>query len=110
MTRSIRKLAMIAASLLLSASVSLSQPVKEQKLIGVISDTMCGAKHMMQGSAAECTRACVGKGSKYALVVGEKVYTLSGHEDELDKVAGQRATITGTVDGATVNVSAVHGP
>jgi hypothetical protein len=30
---------------------------------------------------------------KYALVVGSKVYTLEGHESEVDKLAGQKATI-----------------
>ena len=34
---------------------------------------MCGAKHMMAGNPADCTRARIGKGSKYALVVGDKV-------------------------------------
>ncbi len=110
MTRLLRKLGMIAATLALVAGVGLSQTSsKEQKLTGVISDTMCGAKHMMQGSAADCTRTCVGKGAKFALVVGEKVYTLNGHDDELNKLAGQRATVTGTVEGSTVNVSSVRG-
>jgi hypothetical protein len=33
----------------------------------------------------------------YALVVGKKVYTLEGHEAELDKLAGMRATVKGKV-------------
>lgn len=82
-------------------------------LSGVVSDTMCGAKHMMEGSAAECTRACVSKGSKYALVVGDKVYTLETSDkaalDQLDKLAGQPAKVTGAVDGETIKVSAVRG-
>jgi len=41
-------------------------------------------------STAECTRECVTKGTKYALVVGKKIYTLDGHEAELDKLAGER--------------------
>ena len=39
---------------------------------GTVSDSMCGAKHAMPGDDAACTRACVGKGSKYALVVGRQ--------------------------------------
>jgi hypothetical protein len=97
----------VVAILLLAASPGLAQAPKQQKLTGVVSDTMCGAKHMMQGSAADCTRACVGKGAKFALVVGDKVYTLNGHESELDKAAGQRVTITGTVEGDTVTVHSV---
>ena len=48
---------------------------KSQTLTGQVSDAMCGAKHQM-GDAAACTRACIQHGSKYALVVGDKVYTL----------------------------------
>src|SRR5580692_6547483 len=49
---------------------------KSETLTGEVSDAMCGAKHEMPGSAAECTRGCVKHGSKYALIVGDKVYTL----------------------------------
>jgi hypothetical protein len=59
-------------------------------------------------SAAECTRACVKQGTKYALVVGKKVYTLEGHEAELEKVAGMRATVKGKVSGETVAVQSVE--
>src|SRR6266571_7531838 len=48
-------------------------------LTGVVSDSMCGAKHMAKNkTAAECTRECVKAGSDYALVVGNKVYVLEG--------------------------------
>ncbi len=46
-------------------------------LTGTVSDSMCGAKHMTKDkSPAECTRICVKQGMKYALVAGNKVYTL----------------------------------
>lgn len=38
---------------------------KTTTLTGRVSDAMCGAKHTMAGSDAECTRACVKKGSDY---------------------------------------------
>ena len=48
-----------------------------QTFAGKVSDAMCGAKHMEGGLApAVCVRACVQKGAKYALVVGDKVYAL----------------------------------
>ena len=76
---------------------------------GTVSDAMCGAKHM--GSAAECARACVKKGSKYALVVGDKVYTLETSDktalDTLDKQAGAKATVTGTEKDNTITVVSV---
>jgi hypothetical protein len=81
----------------------------QQQLTGVVSDSMCGASHMAKDkTAAECTRMCVKDGSKYALVVRDKVYTLSGHEAELDKLAGEKARIKGDVSGTDVKVSSVQ--
>jgi hypothetical protein len=77
-------------------------------LTGTVSDSMCGAHHMAKDkSAAECTRICVKQGTKYALVVGKKVYTLQGHEAELDKVAGMKATVKGKVSGESLTVQSV---
>ena len=76
---------------------------------GTVSDSMCGAKHM--GDATSCTRECVSKGSKYALVVGDKVYTLDTSDKEalatLDKQAGGKATVVGTEKDGTIAVSSV---
>lgn len=84
---------------------------KSQTLTGEVSDTMCGKKHEMPGKAADCTRACVKHGSNYALVVGEKVYTLQTSDsaalDQLDKLAGAKAKVTGEVEGTTVTVKSV---
>ena len=77
-------------------------------LTGIVSDSMCGAHHMAKDkSSADCTRMCVKQGQKYALVVGQKVYTLQGHEDDMEKLAGQRVTVKGTVSGDTVEVASV---
>ncbi len=78
---------------------------------GTVSDSMCGAKHAMPGDDAACTRACISKGSKYALVVGDKVYTLETSNKAalatLDKQAGAKATVTGTEKDNTITVSSV---
>ena len=85
-----------------------AQSAGRKTLTGVISDAMCGANHMAKDkTAAECTRMCVKDGQKYALVAGNKVYTLEGHEAELDKLAGEKATVKGTVNGETVSVDSV---
>lgn len=84
---------------------------KKQTLVGEVSDSMCGAKHEMPGKAADCTRACVKHGANYALVVGDKVYTLQASDqaslDMLDKLAGEKAKVTGDVDGMTITVKSV---
>jgi len=83
---------------------------KRQTLTGVVSDSMCGAKHQMPDAAA-CTRACISHGAKYALVVGEKVYTLETSDktalDKLNDFAGAKAKVTGEVDGTTIAVKSV---
>lgn len=82
----------------------------EKTLTGVVSDSMCGKTHMAKNkSAAECTRLCVQQGQKDALVVRQKVYVLQGHENDLNKLAGQHVTVKGSVSGDTLTVSSVAG-
>ena len=83
-----------------------------QTFTGKISDAMCGAKHTEGGIApADCVRVCVQKGAKYALVVGDKVYTLDTSDkaqlDELNKLAWEQAKVTGTANGDTISVKSV---
>jgi hypothetical protein len=84
---------------------------KQITLTGEVSDSMCGRKHMEGETAAECTRACVAHGSKYALIAGDKVYTLDTADktalSTLDQQAGKQATVTGSLDGDTISVSSV---
>ncbi len=84
---------------------------KAQTFTGTVSDAMCGAHHMMEGDPAACLRACVKKGSKYALVVGDKVYTLDAKDqatmDQLDKLANAKASVKGSLDGDTIEVTSV---
>jgi len=83
-----------------------------QSFTGKVSDAMCGAKHMEAGIApADCVRACVQKGANYALVVGDKVYSLKTSDkaalDELNKLAWEQAKVTGTASGDTISVKSV---
>jgi len=83
-----------------------------QAFTGEVSDAMCGAKHSEGNLApADCVRACVQKGANYALVVGDKVYTLDTKDQavsaELNKLAWQQAKVTGTANGDTISVKSV---
>lgn len=100
----LRAFSLLSAAGLLFTGVSLAQPTT---LKGVVSDQMCGAKHMMAGNNAKCTRECVKMGSSYALVVGDKVYVLKGHDSELSNLAGQTVTVKGNLAGTTLNVASV---
>ena len=79
-----------------------------QTFSGTISDSMCGAHHMMKNlSPAQCTRECVKQGSDFALVVGSKVYTLKGDKAQIDKYAGEKVTIKGEASGNTITVKSI---
>ncbi|HEV7217758.1 MAG TPA: hypothetical protein VGN39_02705 [Terriglobales bacterium] len=112
MNNILRKCEISLTSLLFVAGMASMASAATKTYTGKVSDAMCGAEHMEPGvSAAACTRACVAKGSKYALVVGSKVYTLDGEDkavlDELDKLADKQAKVTGTADGDTIKVTSV---
>ncbi len=107
----IHQLGFALLTLVLASVFTVSAFAKDQPYTGVVSDSMCGAKHAMPGDAASCTRMCVGKGSKYALVVGDKVYTLDTSDKNalaaLDKQAGAKVTVMGTEKDSTITVSSV---
>ena len=95
-----------AAFTLGAAAVS----AKTTTATGKVGDVMCGVKHMMANDEAGCTRACVTKGSEYALVVKDKVYTLKASNTvkvELDKLAGKMAKVVGDQNGETIDVTSV---
>jgi len=98
-------LALLSIAVMITVAAS-----KAQTFTGEVSDSMCGAKHMMENKA-DCTRACISKGSSYALVVGDKVYKLNTSDkaalDKLNTLAGEQAKVTGTADGDTIEVSKV---
>lgn len=95
---------------------ALTPPRQEQATTvysGVVTDSMCGAKHTMGGSSpAACVHMCVSGGSDYALVVGQKVYTLATHNNaqlkELYKYAAKRVEVRGTLKGDTLTVQSVR--
>ncbi len=94
----------------MAGSVAFAQATTLQ---GVVGNTACGLKMKHMGltkqaaEMAKCTRECVKKGSSYALIVGEKVYTLKGHSPELYKLAGQEAVVKGDLSGRTMKVSSI---
>jgi hypothetical protein len=108
----IRNAGLLLATLLMITGLTVSSASAAGKTFtGTVSDAMCGAKHAMPGNAAECTRGCISKGSKYALVVGDKVYTLETSDKAalatLDMQAGAKATVTGTEKDNTITVTFV---
>lgn len=76
---------------------------------GVITDAHCGAKHKLRDEApADCTRICVRDGSRYVLVDGDKIYELRGDIVQLNRSAGERVTLTGSLRGNTIDITAMN--
>ena len=85
---------------------------QSQDFTGRVTDAMCGAaQHNMVGKGADCIRGCIRRGSRYAMVVGDKVYALDTDDKsalaKLDKVADHQATVTGQVKGNVITVASV---
>lgn len=96
------------ATLICTGIFAVIANAQTQTFTGIISDNMCGKQHMMKDApAAKCTRVCVQGGSDYALVVGDKVYTLKGDKAQIDKFAGEKATVTGTAKEGTITVESI---
>ena len=77
-------------------------------LTGVITDDMCGKSHMMPGkSDADCIRACVKSGAKYAVMAEGKMYVLTGKTSEVDALAGKKVTVSGDLKGNTFSVASI---
>ena len=102
-----------AIALATGLAVSSAFAAKLQTYTGIVGDAVCGAKHTMDGDDISCLRTCIQRGSKYDLVVGDKVYVLNFKDqtvaDTLDKLASQqaRAQVKGEENGAVIEVQSV---
>ncbi len=83
---------------------------KPEVVTGVLTDAHCGARHPANSglNAGDCARICVKRGSSWALVDGDTVYTLAGDSPYFDKLAGQRVRISGTEQGNTIRVQSIE--
>ena len=104
--------AVLTVSLTSSAQNSNSKAPAETSVVGYISDSMCGLKHMSgMGDDKNCTLVCVKGGSKFVLADRDhkRVYKLdrAGQEKARD-FAGQKVKVTGRVSGKSIRVTAIE--
>lgn len=103
-----KRIGFVAAFVIAAAGLLFAH--EAQKFTGVVSDSMCAAQHMTKDkSPADCARECAAQGD-YALVVGDKVYTLSGDKNAIGKFAGAKAVVEGDLDGNTIKVETIQAP
>jgi hypothetical protein len=81
-------------------------------VVGYISDSMCGLKHMSgMGDDKNCTLACVKGGSQFVLADRDhkKVYKLDkAGQHKAREFAGQKVKVTGRVTGRTIRVTLIE--
>ena len=95
------------AALLGAVMVSTIQQIHAatQSIEGVISDSICGKKHVLPSkSDAGCIAKCVKGGAGYAFVVRKKVYSLAGKPETIAPFAGKHVKVEGSVEGDTIAV------
>jgi len=95
----------VLLSLLTAAAMIAAEP---QKFQGVITDTMCGAKHtMMEGhSDAECVKMCAQASGGYALYDGKDVWQLS-NQKLAAQFPAQKVIVTGSADTSSKTIKVV---
>jgi hypothetical protein len=89
---------------LLCAASAIAEPMT---FTGVITDSLCGAKHKMSGhSDADCVKMCVKGSGQYALFDGENVLKLSDQKN-VAKFSAQKVKVTGILNDKTKMIKVV---
>ena len=100
------KNAILFSTLMLAAFALQAQSTG--KFTGTLADSMCSKKHATPTAASvACVKKCIADGADYALVSGDKVYTLKGDKAEMDKLAGMAVVVEGESDGKTITVKSI---
>jgi hypothetical protein len=104
----------VAMALVMAIAVSFAvlyaADAKETAFHGVITDDMCGKKHM-GGDDKACAVKCVEKGAKFALYdpKADKVFALSD-QAKAKEFAAEHVVVMGTLsaDGKTITVTGIQ--
>jgi hypothetical protein len=105
-----KKISILALALMSAIMIPAIQQLHaaSQAIDGIVTDSMCGKKHMMPGKTdAQCVQECIKSGSGYALVVGDKVYTLAGKPQTIAPFAGKHVHIEGSLKDNTITITSI---
>jgi hypothetical protein len=96
---------MKATSPLLFLGIALTSLASAETFTGVVTETMCGAKHTMMKDQPDdkCIKMCVKGTSAYALFDGQSVFKLSD-QSKPAKFSAQKVKVTGTLDQKTKTI------
>ena len=107
------KLSLLLLVLVAASTVTVSGIAKnsETTIVGYISDSSCGLKHMPgMGDDKSCTLMCV-KNGKFVLADrnNKGVYRLdNAGQEKAREFAGQKVKVTGLVTGKAIKVTAIE--
>ncbi len=92
-------------TLTIAFSGLLAAATAPETITGVITDTMCGAKHSMAKNQPddECTRLCVKGAREFALYDGKTTWKLSDQKTPA-RFAAQTVKVTGAVDRKSMTI------
>jgi len=104
---------LFAAAVLMTAAPAIAADTTWN---GVISDSMCGAKHPggehdgKKMTDADCAKACVNEhGGKWVFLSEGKTYTIANQDfAALKEHAGEKVALTGEAKGDSITVSKVE--
>ncbi len=84
---------------------------------GVLSDSMCGAKHSADKHGADakkheqCVTKCINNGGEFVFLANDKVYKISNQAfADLKAHAGHEVNLTGEMKGDAITVSKIEMP
>ncbi len=106
-----RKTSILTLALLSAAMIPAARQLyaAASTIDGVVSDTICGKKHMLPGKTdAQCIKACLKGKASYALVVGANVYTLAGKPQTIAPFACKHVKVEGALQDLTLTVISIH--
>jgi hypothetical protein len=109
-----KRFALVWASSVLLWGLAFAAPQKNQTFNGEIMDSACAKmgshdammkSHPNMKTAKDCTLGCVKAGSQYVLYnsATKTVYQLDD-QDQPERFAGQKVTVTGSVDAASKTI------
>src|SRR5262245_19362353 len=100
----------VRATALLALSALVAGAAAAQTWTGSISDSACGARHMIGMAARECAIACVKQGHAYVFVSQRQVYKLEDPAKIVPDHAGHDVSLTGEINAETITVAKIDMP
>jgi hypothetical protein len=103
---------LVALSFLVTVP-SFAQPVNSVTFTGLVTCAHCVGNQPMHKGFTPWTWAresVKNQGDDIVMVVGDKIYKLQGNKDEILKYIADKATVTGHLDGGTLQVEMIGKP